>query len=193
MDDQQATSRPVVFTIITVVFNGEADLPGTMESVRRQTYPHIEYIFVDGASRDNSLKIIQDFAPTMSNVRWISEPDKGLYDAMNKGMRIATGDFVWCLNCGDHIHEPDVLEKMAALVTPETDVLYGETMLVHLAATDFNRYGFDMAFQMTDKATGREVARGKQGVVLIGLADKKTSPLPEAFRQRLLARSAPEK
>ena len=113
-----------------MVFNGEADLPGTMESVRRQTYPHIEYIFVDGASRDNSLKIIQEFAPTMSNVRWISEPDKGLYDAMNKGMRIATGDFVWCLNCGDHIHAPDVLEKMASLVTPETDVLFGETMLV---------------------------------------------------------------
>jgi glycosyltransferase involved in cell wall biosynthesis len=126
----QQTSSPVVFTIITVVYNGEADLPGTMESVRRQTWPHIEYIFVDGASKDNSLKIIQEFAPTMPNVRWISEPDKGLYDAMNKGMRMATGDFVWCLNCGDHIHAPDVLEKMAALVTPETDVLYGETMLV---------------------------------------------------------------
>lgn len=119
-----------VFSIITVVYNGEADLPGTMESVRRQTYPHIEYIFVDGASKDNSLKIIQEFAKTMPNVRWLSEPDKGLYDAMNKGMRIATGDFVWCLNCGDHIHAPDVLEKMAALITPQTDVLYGETMLV---------------------------------------------------------------
>ena len=119
-----------LFTIITVVYNGAADLPGTMESVRSQTYPHIEYIFVDGASKDNSLQIIQEFAPTMPNVRWISEPDKGLYDAMNKGMRIATGDFVWCLNCGDHIHAPDVLEKMAALITPQTDVLYGETMLV---------------------------------------------------------------
>lgn len=130
LDDQQTTSRPVVFTIITVVYNGETDLPGTMKSVRQQTYPHIEYIFVDGASKDNSLKIIQDFASTMPHVRWISEPDKGLYDAMNKGMRIATGDFVWCLNCGDHIHAPDVLEKMAALVQPDTDVLYGETMLV---------------------------------------------------------------
>ena len=80
-----------------------------------------------------------------------------------------------------------------ALVQYKSEALYGETMLVHLAVTDFNRYGFDMAFQMTDKATGREVARGKQGVVFIGLADKKISPLPEAFRQRLLARSAPEK
>ncbi|MBK8196636.1 MAG: glycosyltransferase [Lewinellaceae bacterium] len=120
-----------VFTIITVVYNGENDLPGTMESVRRQTWPHIEYIFVDGASKDNSLKIIQEFAQTMPNVHWISEPDKGLYDAMSKGLKIATGDFVWCLNSGDHIHAPDVLEKMAALVTPQTDVLYGETLLVN--------------------------------------------------------------
>ena len=75
----------------------------------------------------------------------------------------------------------------------KSEAFYGETMVVKLAVTDFNRYGFDMAFQMTDKATGREVARGKQGVVFIGLADKKISPLPEAFRQRLLARSAPEK
>ncbi len=128
-----AAHRPPLFTIITVVYNGEKDLPGTMESVRRQTYPHIEYIFVDGASKDNSLKIIQEFAQKMPNVRWMSEPDKGLYDAMSKGLRMATGDFVWCLNSGDHIHSPDVLEKMAAMVTPQTDVLYGETLLVNEA------------------------------------------------------------
>ncbi|MBK7938682.1 MAG: glycosyltransferase [Lewinellaceae bacterium] len=133
MSSTQQHPKPVVFTIITVVYNGEADLPGTMESVRRQTYPHIEYIFVDGASKDNSLKIIQEFVDKMPNVRWISEPDKGLYDAMNKGLRIATGDFVWCLNCGDHIHAEDVLEKMAAMVSPQTDVFYGETLLVNEA------------------------------------------------------------
>ncbi|MBP8840202.1 MAG: thioesterase family protein [Giesbergeria sp.] len=75
----------------------------------------------------------------------------------------------------------------------KSEAFYGETMVVKLAAIDFNRYGFDLAFQMTDRASGREVSRGKQGVVFIGLADKKISPLPEAFRQRLLARSAPEK
>ncbi|MBP6825722.1 MAG: glycosyltransferase [Saprospiraceae bacterium] len=122
-----------LFTIITVVYNGEKDLPGTMESVRRQTYPHIEYIFVDGASKDHSLEIIKAFVPKMPLVKWISEPDKGLYDAMSKGLRIATGDFVWCLNSGDHVHAPDVLEKMAAMVTADTDVLYGETMLVNEA------------------------------------------------------------
>ena len=118
-----AVHRPPVFTVITVVYNGEKYLPGTMESVRQQTYPHIEYIFVDGASKDNSLKIIQDFAKTMPNVRWISEPDKGLYDAMSKGLRMATGDFVWCLNSGDHIHSPDVLEKMAAMSAVTITVL----------------------------------------------------------------------
>lgn len=101
-----------------------------MESVFRQSYPHIEYIVVDGASKDGSLSIIQDYAGKMPGLKWISEPDKGLYDAMNKGLRLATGDFVQFLNAGDRLHAPDTLEKMAALVTPATGVLYGETMLV---------------------------------------------------------------
>ncbi len=119
-----------VFSIITVVYNGAALLPGTMQSVREQTYPHIEYIVVDGASKDASVGIIQDFEPQMPGLRWISEPDKGLYDAMNKGLRMATGDFVWFLNSGDHLHDPQTVERCAALVTPTTDVLYGETLLV---------------------------------------------------------------
>ena len=75
----------------------------------------------------------------------------------------------------------------------KSEAFHGETMVVQLAAVDFNRYGFDLAFQMTDQATGREVARGKQGVVFISLAEKKISPLPEAFRQRLAERSAASK
>ncbi len=121
---------PITFSIITVVYNGETLLAGTMESVFRQTYPQVEYIVVDGASKDNSLEIIQEYATKMPGLRWISEPDRGLYDAMNKGLRMATGDFVQFLNAGDWLHAPDTLEKMAALVTPQTGVLYGETMLV---------------------------------------------------------------
>jgi glycosyltransferase involved in cell wall biosynthesis len=112
------------------VYNGENLLPGTLESVRRQTYPHIEYLIVDGASEDNSLKIIEKAANEMPNLRWVSEEDRGLYDAMNKGLRLATGDFVQFLNCGDHLHTPDTLEKMAAHIRPDTGVLYGETLLV---------------------------------------------------------------
>lgn len=119
------------FSIITVVFNGEALLPGTIESVRQQTYPHIEYIIVDGASKDGTLEIIRKAAETMPNLKWISERDKGLYDAMNKGLRMATGDFVWFMNGGDHLHAADTVEKAAACVTETTDVLYGETLLVN--------------------------------------------------------------
>ncbi len=119
-----------VFSIITVVYNGELLLPGTMTSVLEQTYPHIEYWVIDGASKDNSLAIIRDFAAKMPNLHWISEKDAGLYDAMNKSLTLATGDFVWFLNAGDHLHSPDTVARIAALVTPETGVLYGETLLV---------------------------------------------------------------
>jgi glycosyltransferase involved in cell wall biosynthesis len=118
------------FSIITVVYNAEDLLPGTMASVFSQTYPNIEYILVDGASKDNSLKIIQEFAAKMPHLRWISESDRGLYDAMNKGLRMATGDFVQFLNAGDWLHDPQTIEKMAAMARPDTGVLYGETMLV---------------------------------------------------------------
>lgn len=120
-----------VFSIITVVYNGEALLPGTMQSVLQQTYPNIEYVVIDGGSKDNSVAIIRDFAARMPNLRWISEPDKGLYDAMNKGLKMATGDFVWFMNGGDHLYSNDTVERCAALVTEKTDVLYGETMLVN--------------------------------------------------------------
>ncbi|MFN0033806.1 MAG: glycosyltransferase family 2 protein [Saprospiraceae bacterium] len=126
----QLPSDHVSFSIITVVFNGESLLAGTMESVLRQTHPQIEYIVVDGASKDSSLKIIEEYAAKMPHLRWVSEPDRGLYDAMNKGLRMATGDFVQFLNAGDWLHAPDTLEKMAALASPQTGVLYGETMLV---------------------------------------------------------------
>ncbi|MBL7781137.1 MAG: glycosyltransferase [Saprospiraceae bacterium] len=120
-----------VFSIITVVYNGGSLLAGTIESVLQQTFSSIEYILVDGASKDNSLEIIRAAAMRSTNVRWISEPDKGLYDAMNKGLALATGDFVWFLNAGDHLHAPDTAEKVAACISKQTDVLYGETLLVN--------------------------------------------------------------
>ncbi len=135
MNKQPTPNPPITFSIITVVYNGEALLSGTMESVLRQTYPHIEYIVVDGGSKDKTVSIIEDYAKKMPYLRWISEKDKGLYDAMNKGLRMATGDFVQFLNGGDHLHAPDTLEKLATAATPQTGVLYGETMLVDDART----------------------------------------------------------
>ena len=118
------------FSIITVVFNGEELLRGTIESVRQQSWPHIEYIIVDGASTDGTVAIIRKYAALMPRLKWMSEPDKGLYDAMNKGLRLATGDFIQFLNCGDHLHSSETISAIASLATDDTDIIYGETLLV---------------------------------------------------------------
>lgn len=129
-------SLPVV-SIITVVYNAQGPLAKTMRSVREQKarYPHIEYIVVDGASKDGTLEVINQNEDIVS--RWISEPDKGIYDAMNKGLGMASGDFVWFLNAGDFIYSDRFLEQAFARDVPSdatpdgrADVYYGQTQLV---------------------------------------------------------------
>ena len=120
-------NQPII-SIITVVYNSASLLEATIRSVVEQSYPNIEYIIVDGASSDGSLAIIQAYESQIS--RWVSEPDKGLYDAMNKGLDLATGDFVWFMNAGDHLHHKDTVMKMIAQMGPDTDILYGEVLLV---------------------------------------------------------------
>lgn len=121
-------NQPVI-SIITVVYNSVSLLEMTMQSVFDQDYPNIEYIVVDGASTDGSKVLIQKYETQIS--RWISEPDKGLYDAMNKGIDLATGDFIWFMNAGDTIRSKDTVSKMVAQCEVDTDVLYGEVMLVN--------------------------------------------------------------
>jgi len=116
-------------SIITVVYNGIDLLEGTMQSVFDQTYHNIEYLVIDGKSTDGTLDLIKK--NELKITKWISEPDKGLYDAMNKGIKLATGDFLWFMNAGDRIFAKDTVEKMLAVWTPETDVLFGEVMLVN--------------------------------------------------------------
>ncbi len=129
-------ARPPLLSIITVVYNGAYYLRGTANSVLVQTYPHIEYIIVDGGSTDHTPLAIQlaeianDKLLNAKIFKWVSERDKGLYDAMNKGMRMATGDFIWFLNAGDELPEATTVEKMMLKCGPETDVFYGETNLV---------------------------------------------------------------
>ena len=122
----------MIFSIITIVYNAEKLIHGTMQSVLNQTFTNYEYIVVDGNSKDATFKIVQDFQEKHPlSIKAISEPDRGLYDAMNKGLARATGDFVLFLNAGDHLFEPTTLEKIAASITPNTDILFGETMLVN--------------------------------------------------------------
>ena len=95
------------FSIITVTYNAEKVLEDTIQSVISQTYHHIEYIIVDGASKDGTLSIINRYRSRIHTV--VSEPDKGLYDAMNKGIALASGDYLCFLNAGDCFHEDDTL------------------------------------------------------------------------------------
>ncbi|MGC8824457.1 MAG: glycosyltransferase family 2 protein [Bacteroidales bacterium] len=115
-------------SVITVVFNGERLIERTIQSVISQTYPQIEYIIIDGKSRDATISIIQKYAQKIAY--WISEPDKGLYDAMNKGLAAVTGDYVLFLNAGDTFFDNDTVQKAFSHWHPQVDVLYGETLIV---------------------------------------------------------------
>ena len=118
------------FSIITVTYNAAQVLEDTIQSVITQTYKGVEYIIIDGGSKDGTLDIINRYKTHIHTV--ISEPDKGLYDAMNKGIRVATGDYICFLNAGDALHEDDTLLLMVHSITGEVlpDVLNGETQLV---------------------------------------------------------------
>ena len=118
------------FSIITVTYNAGAVLEDTIQSVITQTYRNMEYIIVDGGSKDHTLDIINRYREHIHTL--VSEPDKGLYDAMNKGIRLATGDYLCFLNAGDELHEDDTLQLMVHSITGTElpDVLYGETAIV---------------------------------------------------------------
>ena len=91
------------FSIITVTYNAAKVLEDTIQSIVTQTYKNLEYIIVDGGSTDETLDIIHKYQEHITTV--ISEPDQGLYDAMNKGIKLATGDYLCFLNAGDGLHE----------------------------------------------------------------------------------------
>ncbi|MFB6454369.1 glycosyltransferase family 2 protein [Chitinophaga sp. Hz27] len=116
-----------VISIITVCYNAEKYIEATIKSVLAQTYPHIEHIIVDGASKDNTMQIVERYRSQLGKV--VSEKDKGLYDAMNKGLHLATGDYVYFLNADDTLADNDVLTKMMA-TCKDADVYYGEAMFL---------------------------------------------------------------
>jgi glycosyltransferase involved in cell wall biosynthesis len=114
-------------SIITVVFNDAKHIEWTIKSVLEQTYSNIEYIIVDGGSTDGTLELINLYQE-IDVV--ISEPDKGLYDAMNKGLKAASGEYVWYLNSGDQVYERETAEKMVKELNGIPDILYGGTMII---------------------------------------------------------------
>lgn len=129
----------VKFSIITVTYNAEKVLPRTANSVLLQKYPAIEHIIVDGVSTDGTISVVKDYMRRSSlacnghEVFLVSEPDKGLYDAMNKGLARAAGDYVVFLNAGDSLPSADTLQTVAGCVDgagEQPAVLYGDTDIV---------------------------------------------------------------
>lgn len=119
-------------SIITVAFNSAATIAHCMQSVLDQSFSNIEYIVVDGLSKDNTLNIVREFEPLFAGkMRWISENDNGIYDAMNKGLHMATGDVVGILNSDDFFTDNDVIEKVAQSFTDDNiDAVYGDVHFV---------------------------------------------------------------
>src|SRR5574344_362751 len=121
-------NQNIKISIITIVYNDLKHIESTMLSVLNQTYQNIEYIVIDGASVDGTVEVIKKYAERLSY--WVSEKDRGIYDAMNKGLRAATGDFVWFINSGDQVYDPATVENLVACIDNDTDVVYGENVLI---------------------------------------------------------------
>ena len=122
-------------SIITATYNSERTLRDTMESILNQTFQDFEYIIVDGASKDATLDIIREYEPRfLGKMRYLSEPDKGIYDAMNKGFAMATGDVIGILNSDDFFTSDDVLQAVVDGFAGEyVDAVYAD---IHFVGTD---------------------------------------------------------
>ncbi len=120
-------------SIITATWNSGATVRDTMESVLRQSYTDIEHIVVDALSSDNTMEIVRELEPRyQGRLRYISEKDKGLYDAMNKGIAMATGDVVGIINSDDFYHRTDVIEQVAeAFLNKDIEAVYGDVRFVN--------------------------------------------------------------
>jgi len=122
-DCSRFNSHMPIVTVVTVVFNGRDYLEETILSVITQTYENVEYIVIDGGSTDGTLDIIRRYDNCIDY--WLSEPDKGIYDAMNKGTELASGAWINFMNAGDRFHENSVVSRVFAQDRTQYDLIYG--------------------------------------------------------------------
>lgn len=122
-------------SIITSCYNREATIRGAIESVLGQDYPDIEYIVVDGASKDNSLQVINEYKDRISKI--VSEPDQGMYEAINKGIRMATGDIIGLVHSDDFLYSPHTISNIVKqMEDTHADFLYGDGLFVNAENTN---------------------------------------------------------
>ncbi|MEN8265064.1 MAG: glycosyltransferase family 2 protein [Nitrospirota bacterium] len=138
------TSRPgkPLVSIVTIVFNGEKTLEKTIQSVLGQTYENIEHIIIDGGSTDGTLKIIRQYNDKIAY--WLSEPDNGIYDAMNKGVSLATGEWINFMNVGDTFYEPDTVKKVFSSNYGKADIIYGNNEIIYGSELSVIRKALDI-------------------------------------------------
>jgi glycosyltransferase involved in cell wall biosynthesis len=147
-------------TVITIVYNNVRDIERTMLSILGQTYNNIEYIIIDGLSNDGTLQVISKYRDHISKL--VSEKDEGIYDAMNKGLAIATGDYVIFMNSGDEFYDADTIAAVFASAN-DADIYYGETEMIndagqslgqrrHQAPASFNWRGFKYGMSISHQA-----------------------------------------
>lgn len=127
----------ILVTIVTVCYNSQETIEDTIRSVLNQTYPNIEYIIVDGASRDNTIDIVKKYETAFGRrMKFSSEADHGIYDAMNKGISYAQGELIGILNSDDY-YERDAVEKMVSHMTRgKAQILYGATRALREGVED---------------------------------------------------------
>ena len=121
-------------SVITVTYNSGATVRDTIESVLKQSYPDYEYLVIDGGSKDNTLDIVREYEPRFDGrMHWVSEEDKGMYDGINKGIRMATGDVVGIINSDDFYHRDDIFDVIAKAFgqNPSAQAIYGDVRFVN--------------------------------------------------------------
>ena len=127
-------------SIVTATYNSAATLEDTLQSVLRQSYRDIEYLIIDGGSKDSTLDLVRRYEPLFEGrMRWVSEPDKGIYDAMNKGFQQATGEVLMLINSDDFFAADDAVERVVEQFEahPEADCVYAD--LYYVAHDDTSR------------------------------------------------------
>ena len=148
-------------SIITINYNNAEGLRKTLASVASQTYADIEHIIVDGGSTDGSVEVIREYeqslasrlSPLASNLKWLSEPDSGIYNAMNKGIKMTKGEYLLFLNSGDYLVDADTLKNVFA-DADDVDIIYGDRINVWKDGLERNRDSFP------DHITGYFLYRG---------------------------------
>jgi len=145
--------KPVI-SIITVTYNNFSNLKKTIESIKYLNYTGLEYIVIDGSSTDGSINLIKSNNNIIN--KYISEPDNGIYDAMNKGIKISTGDYLWFMNAGDEVADGKLLSEIFN-VPPYADVYYGDTELID---SEGKSYGKRRLKRPPEKLTYKKMING---------------------------------